>query len=64
MLNKAFQTGDPLTKLDYLLRLATADLPAYQQQLYGQQLARLPGVQRLTPILVMKNVVDDRALPA
>ncbi|MFI6765595.1 Lrp/AsnC family transcriptional regulator [Streptomyces sp. NPDC050355] len=47
---------------DYLLRVATADLPAYQQ-LYDQQLARLPGVQRLTSTLVMKNVIDDRPLP-
>ncbi len=51
--------GEP----DYLLRVATADLPAYQQ-LYDQQLARLPGVQRLTSTLVMKNVIDDRPLPA
>ncbi|MGG7572485.1 Lrp/AsnC family transcriptional regulator [Streptomyces sp. BP-8] len=50
--------GEP----DYLLRVATADLPAYQQ-LYDQQLARLPGVQRLTSTLVMKNVIDDRPLP-
>ncbi|MER5471088.1 Lrp/AsnC family transcriptional regulator [Streptomyces sp. NPDC002935] len=50
--------GEP----DYLLRVATADLAAYQQ-LYDQQLARLPGVQRLTSTLVMKNVIDDRPLP-
>ncbi|MFF1586515.1 Lrp/AsnC family transcriptional regulator [Streptomyces sp. NPDC058286] len=50
--------GDP----DYLLRVATADLAAYQQ-LYDQQLAQLPGVQRLTSTLVMKNVVQDRPLP-
>lgn len=50
--------GEP----DYLLRIATADLVAYQQ-LYDQQLARLPGVQRLTSTLVMKNVIDDRPLP-
>uniref|UniRef100_A0AAU3HN09 Lrp/AsnC family transcriptional regulator n=1 Tax=Streptomyces sp. NBC_01393 TaxID=2903851 RepID=A0AAU3HN09_9ACTN len=50
--------GEP----DYLLRIATADLAAYQQ-LYDQQLARLPGVQRLTSTLVMKNVIDDRPLP-
>ncbi|MFE0192184.1 Lrp/AsnC family transcriptional regulator [Streptomyces sp. NPDC059008] len=50
--------GEP----DYLLRVATADLPAFQQ-LYDQQLARLPGVQRLTSTLVMKNVIDDRPLP-
>ncbi|MFF7331786.1 Lrp/AsnC family transcriptional regulator [Streptomyces sp. NPDC090306] len=50
--------GEP----DYLLRVATADLNAFQQ-LYDQQLARLPGVQRLTSTLVMKNVIDDRPLP-
>ncbi|MGW7412943.1 Lrp/AsnC family transcriptional regulator [Streptomyces sp. NPDC054863] len=51
--------GEP----DYLLRVATADLVAFQQ-LYDQQLARLPGVQRLTSTLVMKNVIDTRPLPA
>ncbi|QES41235.1 AsnC family transcriptional regulator [Streptomyces venezuelae] len=50
--------GEP----DYLLRVATADLATYQQ-LYDQQLAKLPGVQRLTSTLVMKNVVHDRPLP-
>lgn len=50
--------GEP----DYLLRVATADLAAFQQ-LYDQRLARLPGVQRLTSTLVMKNVVQDRPLP-
>ena len=50
--------GEP----DYLLRVATSDLAAFQQ-LYDQRLARLPGVQRLTSTLVMKNVVHDRPLP-
>ncbi|MFH8565671.1 Lrp/AsnC family transcriptional regulator [Streptomyces sp. NPDC017988] len=50
--------GEP----DYLLRVATTDLAAFQR-LYDQQLARLPGVQRLTSTLVMKNVVHDRPLP-
>ncbi|GAA0594315.1 Lrp/AsnC family transcriptional regulator [Streptomyces crystallinus] len=50
--------GEP----DYLLRVATTDLSAFQQ-LYDQQLARLPGVQRLTSTLVMKNVIDHRPLP-
>lgn len=50
--------GDP----DYLLRVATTDLAAFQQ-LYDQQLAGLPGVQRLTSTLVMKHVVNDRPLP-
>ncbi len=51
--------GDP----DYLLRVLAADLGAYQQ-LYDQQLAALPGVQRLTSTLVMKHVVGHRPLPA
>ncbi|MFC9426231.1 Lrp/AsnC family transcriptional regulator [Streptomyces sp. NPDC056987] len=50
--------GEP----DYLLRVATPDLAAYQR-LYDQQFARLPGVQRLTSTIVMKNVVQDRPLP-
>ncbi len=50
--------GDP----DYLLRVATTDLGAYQQ-LYDERLATLPGVQRLTSTLVMKHVVKDRPLP-
>jgi DNA-binding Lrp family transcriptional regulator len=50
--------GEP----DYLLRVATADLTAFQQ-LYDQELARLPGVQRLTSTLVMKHIVHERPLP-
>ncbi|WP_415948373.1 Lrp/AsnC family transcriptional regulator [Streptomyces sp. KLOTTS4A1] len=50
--------GEP----DYLLRVATADLAAFQR-LYDEQLARLPGVQRLTSTLVMKHIVDERPLP-
>jgi len=51
--------GDP----DYLLRIVTADLAAYQQ-LEDDVLSALPGVQRLNSTLVMKRVVDDRPLPA
>ncbi|MFJ4849620.1 MULTISPECIES: Lrp/AsnC family transcriptional regulator [unclassified Streptomyces] len=51
--------GEP----DYLLRVAAADIAAYQR-LYDEQLVRLPGVQRLTSTLVMKNVIADRPLPA
>ncbi|MFC0509069.1 Lrp/AsnC family transcriptional regulator [Micromonospora costi] len=51
--------GDP----DYLLRIVTADLGAYQR-LEDDVLATLPGVQRLTSTLVMKNVVSERPLPA
>jgi DNA-binding Lrp family transcriptional regulator len=48
---------------DYLLRIVTADLAAYQQ-LEDDTLAALPGVQRLNSTLVMKQVVNDRPLPA
>jgi DNA-binding Lrp family transcriptional regulator len=51
--------GDP----DYLLRVATTDLAAYQH-LYDERLATLPGVQRLTSTLVMKHVVENRPLPS
>jgi DNA-binding Lrp family transcriptional regulator len=50
--------GDP----DYLLRVATADIAAYQH-LRDEQLATLPGVQRLTSTIVMKRVVDERPFP-
>jgi DNA-binding Lrp family transcriptional regulator len=51
--------GDP----DYLLRVVTADLGAYQR-LEDDELSTLPGVQRLNSTLVMKHVVDERPLPA
>lgn len=50
--------GDP----DFLLRVVSADLPAFQQ-LYDERLATLPGVQRLSSTLVMKHVVHERPLP-
>jgi DNA-binding Lrp family transcriptional regulator len=50
--------GDP----DYLVRVATADIAAYQT-LRDEKLAPLPGVQRLTSTIVMKRVVDDRPFP-
>jgi DNA-binding Lrp family transcriptional regulator len=50
--------GDP----DYLVRVATPDLIAYQV-LRDEKLAALPGVQRLTSTIVMKRVVDDRPFP-
>lgn len=50
--------GDP----DYLLRVVSRDLPAFQS-LYDERLATLPGVQRLSSTLVMKSVADDRPLP-
>jgi DNA-binding Lrp family transcriptional regulator len=51
--------GDP----DYLLRVAVADLGAYQR-LQDERLGRLPGVLRMTSTLVMKQIVHDRPLPA
>lgn len=51
--------GDP----DYLLRVVTADLAAYQR-LQDDKLTALPGVQRMTSTLVMKRIVHDRPLPA
>ena len=50
--------GDP----DYLLRILTRDLAAFQQ-LYDDRLAALPGVQRLSSTLVMKSIVENRPLP-
>lgn len=50
--------GDP----DYLLRVVTTDLEAYQR-LYDEHLATLPGLLRLSSTLVMKQVVDARPLP-
>lgn len=51
--------GDP----DYLLRVVTSDLAAYQR-LQDDRLATLPGVGRMTSTLVMKRIVQDRPLPA
>lgn len=50
--------GDP----DYLLRVVTSDLAAYQA-LRDEQLATLPGVHRLSSTIVMKRIVDERPLP-
>ncbi len=47
--------GDP----DYLVRVATADLVAYQVLRDGK-LATLPGVRQLTSTIVTKRVIDDR----
>jgi DNA-binding Lrp family transcriptional regulator len=51
--------GDP----DYLLRVVTADLAAYQR-LQDDRLTALPGLLRMTSTLVMKRIVHDRPLPA
>ncbi len=50
--------GDP----DYLLHVVATDLDAYQR-IYDEHLGALPGVQRLTSTLIMKEVVPDRGLP-
>jgi DNA-binding Lrp family transcriptional regulator len=50
--------GDP----DYLLRVMTADLTAFQR-VYDDRLSALPGLRRLTSTIVMKTVVDSRPLP-
>lgn len=51
--------GDP----DYLLRVVSKDLPAFQQ-LLDDRIASLPGVQRTRSTMVMKHVVHDRPIPA
>lgn len=51
--------GDP----DYLVRVATADIAAYQI-LRDRKLATLPGVRRLSSTIVMKRIVDERPLPS
>lgn len=49
--------GDP----DYLLQVLVKDLQDFQA-LYDATLSALPGVQRLTSTLVMKDVVQSRPL--
>jgi len=50
--------GDP----DYLLRVVARDLDSFAA-LRDQELATLPGVQRLTSTIVMKRIVENRPLP-
>lgn len=50
--------GDP----DYLLQVVARDVREFQR-LYDEQLSALPGVQRLSSTLVMKNVMENRPLP-
>lgn len=50
--------GDP----DYMLHVITWDLCTFQN-LYDEKLSALPGVQRLTSTLVMKNIIQNRTLP-
>ncbi|GAA4136136.1 Lrp/AsnC family transcriptional regulator [Actinomadura keratinilytica] len=50
--------GDP----DYLLRIAVADIAAYER-FYTDVLSGLPGIAQLTSHLAMKVVKPDRGLP-
>lgn len=50
--------GDP----DFLVRLVARDLADYQR-LRDDHLASLPGVEKINSTLVMRTVVDDRAVP-
>jgi DNA-binding Lrp family transcriptional regulator len=50
--------GEP----DYLIRVVSADLPAYQQ-LYESVLVQLPGVRGLNSTIVMKQAVPLRPFP-
>ena len=50
--------GEP----DYLLRVIAADLPAFHTSTTPSS-STLPGVQKLTSTLVMKNIVENRACP-
>jgi DNA-binding Lrp family transcriptional regulator len=50
--------GEP----DFLLRVRAADLAAYQR-FYDEVLVGLPGVEKLTSTIVMKNVKVGGQLP-
>ncbi|MFG1702141.1 Lrp/AsnC ligand binding domain-containing protein [Nonomuraea sp. M3C6] len=50
--------GDP----DFLLRVAVADLGAYER-FYSETLSGLPGVAQVTSHLAMKVVKSDAGLP-
>ena len=47
---------------DYPVRVATADIAAYQN-LPNEQLVTLPGVHRLTSTIVMKRIIDEHPFP-
>jgi DNA-binding Lrp family transcriptional regulator len=47
---------------DYVLKVIAEDLPAYQR-FYDNELAVLPGVERLTSTLVMKNLKPNTGPP-
>lgn len=50
--------GEP----DFLLRVYAADLPSYQQ-LYDEVLVQLPGIEKLTSTIVMRNIKERKTLP-
>lgn len=50
--------GEP----DFLLRVMAEDLPAYQR-FYDDVLVALPGVEKLTSTIVMKNLKSGVRLP-
>jgi DNA-binding Lrp family transcriptional regulator len=50
--------GEP----DFLLRVMAVDLPAYQR-FYDDVLIALPGVEKLTSTIVMKNLKSGGRLP-
>ncbi len=50
--------GDP----DYILRVMAEDLSAYQR-FFDDELTMLPGVQRVSSTLVMKNLKPGAGLP-
>lgn len=50
--------GEP----DFLLRVVATDLPAYQS-FYDDVLVTLPGVEKLTSTIVMKNLKSGGRLP-
>ncbi|MGO4807523.1 Lrp/AsnC family transcriptional regulator [Arthrobacter sp. 2MCAF15] len=47
---------------DYLLKVIAEDLPSYQR-FYDSELTSLPGVERLTSTLVMKNLKTNVGPP-
>ncbi|MEE2570381.1 Lrp/AsnC family transcriptional regulator [Pseudarthrobacter sp. J64] len=47
---------------DYLLKVIAKDLPTYQR-FYDSELTSLPGVERLTSTLVMKNLKANAGPP-
>lgn len=50
--------GDP----DYILKIMAKDLPSYQR-FFDNELTILPGVQRVSSTLVMKNLKPGAGLP-